>query len=150
MILAKGTWVRAALCVCAIAQCWSPFLPEGHSAGLGKAAPFALSASGTSSNAPALRQVAPGIYMYKDTCNVYAIVKGFARDLGRLWFGRDLKRAAISGSSKGRLDFAHSFPSRSGTGRSTRESPWNQNRRSSRREEILRSSRDFLERKRPC
>ena len=31
MIPAKRTWVRAVLCVCAIAQCWSPFLPEAHS-----------------------------------------------------------------------------------------------------------------------
>src|SRR5437870_6086911 len=76
MIPAKRTWVRAVLCVCAIAQCWSPFLPEAHSAGLGRAAPLGPSASGTSSNAPVLRQVAAGIYMYKDTCNVYAIVNG--------------------------------------------------------------------------
>src|SRR5438876_248781 len=76
MIPAKRTWVRAVLCACAIARCWSPFLPEAHSAGLRRAAPPAPSASGISSNAPVLRQVAAGIYMYKDTCNVYAIVNG--------------------------------------------------------------------------
>src|SRR5207237_10732956 len=47
-----------------IGQCWLSVAAATHSAARGESDPVTV------------RQVASGIYVYKDTCNVYAVVKG--------------------------------------------------------------------------
>jgi glyoxylase-like metal-dependent hydrolase (beta-lactamase superfamily II) len=66
---------RALALVLGIAQPWLCLGAAGHHPGPGK--PGFVSTLSVSGGTPAvLTQVAPGIYAYKDTCNVYAIVSG--------------------------------------------------------------------------